>query len=53
MEEMEIQYMKETGLIVVSIYGQTVELCIEDIEEINDIVQGVNKKNIAHREDFI
>lgn len=52
-EKIEIQYMKETGLIAVSMYGQTVELCIEDIEEINDVVQGIGEKNIANREDFL
>lgn len=48
-----ILYIKETGLISVSQYGQTVELCIEDIQDINEFVKGLGTDQIANREDFI
>ena len=34
-------------------YGQTVELCMEDINEINSMVMSSGKSNIAKREDFL
>lgn len=52
-DKFNVQYMKETGLVAVSMYGQTVELCLEDIQEINELVEAYGKEKIANREDFL
>ena len=52
-DKFNAQHMTQSGLIAVSMYGQTVELTLEDIEEINNIVKTVGKKKIASREDFL
>lgn len=50
---MDISHMEQSGLIQVAIYGQSVELCMEDIKEINRIVKEVGTSKIANREDFL
>jgi len=52
-DKMDITHMEQSGLIAVSMYGQTVELCIEDIREINRLVKRVGTSRIAKKEDFL
>ena len=52
-DKFNVQYMQESGLIAVSMYGETVELTLEDINEINELVTSVGKEKIASREDFL
>jgi len=52
-DKINIQHMRESGLIAVSMYGQTVELTLEDIAEINELVTSIGEKKIASREDFL
>lgn len=52
MENIHIQHMTESGLIAVSLGEEGIELCIEDINEINDLVKEIGLNNIANREDF-
>ena len=46
-EEFHAEYVSETGLIACKISDQSIELTIEDVQEINDIVDGVGKANIS------
>lgn len=50
---MDISHMEQSGLIQVAMYGQSVELCMEDIDEINRLVKELGRRRIANKEDFL
>ena len=52
-EEFHTEYNSETKLVNCKIGDQSIELTIEDIQEINDIVETVGKTNISKREDWL
>lgn len=52
-DKISIEHMEQTGLIAVSLYDQTVELTLEDIQEIQALRKEVGDKNIARRDDFV
>lgn len=45
--------MPQTGLVACVMGDQSIELTIEDIEEINEIVRGVGRAKISKREDWL
>jgi len=53
----DIQFMKETGLVAVTQYGKTIELCSEDIQDLAEFADIIKHeptliKRIANRNDF-
>ena len=52
-EEFHVQHMTETGLVGCSLGDHSIELTIEDIDEINAIVEAYGRKNISKREDWL
>ena len=52
-EEFHAQHMKETGLIACTLGDQSIELTIEDIDEINAIVKTYGRDKISNREDWL
>jgi hypothetical protein len=51
-DKFEISFARETGLLAVSLDGQLVELCLEDLDEIQQARELIGDDKIANREDF-
>ena len=52
-EEFHVQYMEETGLVACTLGDHSIELTIEDIDEINAIVATYGRDKISKREDWL